>query len=124
MGFIEAVRTCFNKYITFSGRAPRAEYWWFTLFHWGSLLLIFFIEAYLQANMYVTIVWYLILLIPNLSVLVRRLHDTNRSGFWVFITIIPTIGSIILFIFSAIAGTKGHNSYGPDPYDAAVENFF
>ena len=67
MGFGESIKTCFNKYATFSGRASRSEFWWFQL----AFFLSFF-----------TIIGGLILLLPNMSVTVRRLHDVGKSGWW------------------------------------------
>ena len=71
MNFIESIQTCFRKYFTFSGRAQRSEFWWFVLF--GTILS--FIP-------FINMISGLVLLIPNLAVTARRLHDTDRSGWW------------------------------------------
>jgi len=57
----------------------------------------------------------LALFLPSLGVLVRRLHDTDRSGFWIFIALVPIVGGIILIVWEATAGTPGPNRFGPDP---------
>ena len=59
--------------------------------------------------------WWLITLIPNLAVAIRRLHDTDRSGWWLFIGMIPLVGTIILLVFMFTEGTRGPNRFGPDP---------
>ncbi|MCZ8235565.1 MAG: DUF805 domain-containing protein [Inhella sp.] len=88
MGFTDAIKTCFSKYATFSGRATRAEYWWFFLFTFlGSLIPI------------VGLIFALAVLIPSIAVAVRRLHDTDRSGWWILIGLIPLVGFIVLLVF-------------------------
>jgi len=99
MGFIEAVKTCFSKYFDFKGRARRSEYWWFYLFTLiGSIItsvldaIIFGLEVGL-----INIVFTLAVMIPTLSAAARRLHDTNRSGWW---QIFPLVS--ILFLIPGI----------------------
>ncbi len=121
MGFIEAVRTCFGKFAGFSGRARRAEYWWFTLFIMIIYLLttwidgLWTIEPDPELVPYVTLIVALLLLLPSLAVSIRRLHDTDRSGWWYLISLVPFLGNIILIIFFATRGTNGPNRFGPDP---------
>ena len=88
MGFTEAIKTCFSKYATFSGRPTRAEFWWFFLFTFlGGLIPI------------VGLIFALAVLIPSIAVAVRRLHDTDRSGWWLLIGLIPLVGFIVLLVF-------------------------
>ncbi len=88
MGFTEAIKTCFSKYAAFNGRASRAEYWWFILFGiLGGLIPI------------VGLFFALAVLVPTIAVAVRRLHDTNRSGWWLFIVLLPIVGAIVLIVF-------------------------
>jgi uncharacterized membrane protein YhaH (DUF805 family) len=113
-----------NKYADFDGRARRNEYWMFVLFnviitiigYAISLFGIFLESAALgilgTAFLFIT---GLGLLIPSLAVRVRRLHDTNRSGWLLLIGLIPFIGFIILLVFLVSEGTQGPNNYGPDP---------
>src|SRR5262249_16848274 len=106
-----------KNYAGFSGRARRTEYWTFSL---GNAL-IFFILGLIGRSTESTAVYVvsailgLALVIPGLAVLVRRLHDTGRSGFWFFIGFIPIIGGIWLFILTLLPGETRANQYGPDP---------
>jgi uncharacterized membrane protein YhaH (DUF805 family) len=117
MGFGEAVRTCFSKYVTFSGRARRPEYWYWVLF--GVLVAI--AAAILDAVIFGTNsgvfsgLSSLALLLPNLAVTVRRLHDTDRSGWWMLILLLPFVGAVVLFVFMCLRGTAGLNRFGPEP---------
>ena len=106
MSFAESIQTCFNKYIDFSGRASRSEYWWFALLGFG-LSFIPVIGWILR----------LVILLPSLAVQVRRLHDMNRSAWWLLLLVPPItiIGVFVLLIMSIFSGTPGPNRYGPDP---------
>jgi uncharacterized membrane protein YhaH (DUF805 family) len=127
MEFGEAVRVCFGKYADFTGRATRPEFWWFALFTFlvgvaASVLLAIGFRAGAGAAAFVAVVialCYLALLLPYLAVMVRRLHDTSRSGWWWFITLIPVVGGIVLLVLLASVGTAGPNTYGPDPTSTA-----
>ena len=105
MSFVEAVKTCLvEKYCTFSGRATRSEFWWFQLFTFLAMFISVGISALLmesldsEGGMVICIVTYILLLIPNFSVIVRRLHDVGKSGWFLLIGLIPYIGAFILFI--------------------------
>jgi len=117
MGFGEAVSTCFSKYATFTGRARRPEYWYWVLF--GVLVAI--AAAILDGAIFDTTssvftgLSSLALLLPNLAVTVRRLHDIDRSGWWMFILLLPLIGAIVMFVFMCLRGTPGPNRFGQDP---------
>lgn len=127
MGFTEAVRTVFSKYATFSGRARRAEYWWFALFNILASLVLQILDlavfgAYSMgpdAGMGLPNVlgglFSLAILLPSIAVWVRRLHDVGRSGWWWLLALIPVIGWIILFYWSVRRGDLGPNAFGPDP---------
>lgn len=110
MTFQDAVKTCFNNYTNFEGRARRPEYWWFALFVLvGNLLFALIGIGILKA------IWGLALLLPSLAVGVRRLHDLDKSGWWLLLVLIPIIGGLILIYFFVQEGTKGANQYGPEP---------
>jgi len=134
MGFSDAVRVCMKeKYASFAGRATRAEYWYFVLFGClvsigasmvGAILLFLGfalsggdveIAAGLAFIVYGIIYCIFILgfICPSISVLVRRLHDTGRSGWWYWIIFIPYIGSIVILIFALLASQEHDNEYGP-----------
>lgn len=124
MSFTEAVRSALSQYATFSGRARRSAYWWFFLF----LFLVYVVASILDAilgttwgyggGVIYTLAW-LALLLPSLAVLVRRLHDTGRTGWWVLIGLIPLVGAIILLVFCVQDGDPAPNQYGPPPKGAA-----
>lgn len=118
-----ALSSAFGKYVTFSGRAPRSEFWWFLLFTWAIHLLLGVIEAgllpaYVDAETGagpLNGLWSLFTLLPTISVSVRRLHDLGRSGWWWWLWLVPLIGSIILLVWFCLRGTQGPNAHGPDP---------
>jgi uncharacterized membrane protein YhaH (DUF805 family) len=98
MTFVESIKTCFGKYADFNGRAVRSEYWWFALF--------VFIVGMVTSTIHPALggVFYLGVLLPQLAAATRRLHDTNRSGWWQLIAFLPIIGVIILIVFLAQEG--------------------
>ncbi|MEE8339241.1 MAG: DUF805 domain-containing protein [Xanthomonadales bacterium] len=110
-----------KKYAVFNGRARRKEYWFFYLFY----LIIFIVLAFLDGvtgsfNESIGIgmlsgIFILAMIIPGLAVSVRRLHDTDRSGWWILISLIPLIGGIWFLVLMVLDGTSGQNQYGPDP---------
>ena len=112
MTFSDSVSTCLKKYFVFEGRASRSEYWWFQLIVSPS----YFISTILENEIgYLFLGITLFTLIPAISAGVRRLHDTNRSGFFLLISFIPFIGGLVLLFFLIPEGTKGKNRFGPDP---------
>lgn len=116
MSFAEAIRSAFSKYVTFSGRARRSEFWWFTLF----TVILYIIAGIIDraiGNSVLTIIVGLGLLLPSLAVTARRLHDTGRSGWWILIGLIPLIGAIVLLVFECQDSQPGANSYGSSPKD-------
>jgi uncharacterized membrane protein YhaH (DUF805 family) len=109
MGFVEAIKTCFSKYLDFEGRATRSEYWWWGLF----MLLLAVVMAVVVGETLANLV-FLGLLLPSLGVGARRLHDIGRSGWWLLVNFIPLIGMILL-IYWAVQPSEGDNAYGPAP---------
>ena len=112
MNFLESVNTCLRKYFVFEGRASRSEYWWFQLVVSPSYYISTFLENEIS---YFFLGITLVTLIPAISVGVRRLHDSNRSGFFLLISFIPFIGGVILLFFLIAEGTNGKNRFGPNP---------
>lgn len=123
MGPIEAVQTCFAKSFSWEGRASRAEFWWFSL----AMYLVMLVVAWgLQpaaaaihspgTGVTVYTLLMLVILFPSIAVMVRRLHDTNRNGGWFWISFVPLIGGLILFVFTVTPGDPYANRYGPNPY--------
>lgn len=100
----------FRKYAVFTGRANRKEYWFFMLFN--AILMVFFekIETFLNTDIF-SLVYALIVIIPALALSVRRLHDINRSGWWLLSMLIPIIGMLPLLIFAMFPSTQGANRF-------------
>ena len=115
-----------KKYATFSGRAQRAEYWYFFLFYILTFIGLSFIDGITgtfseEAGIgLLSGLYSLAILIPSLAVGVRRLHDTGRSGWWLLVGIIPLIGAIVLLIFFVQDSVPGHNLYGSNPKATAT----
>ncbi len=114
------------KYADFSGRAPRAEYWWFYLLIIVGYAITMILDSMLGLGGSVgpygilLVVFGLAILVPSLAAGVRRLHDTDRSGWWMLIGLIPLIGAIVLLVFFVGQGTTGPNQFGEDPYGGAA----
>ena len=104
MTFTEAIKSVWDKYWILDGRARRSEYWFF-------VLLTFVLSCIPVVNV---IAWF-VLFIPGITVSVRRLHDTGRTGWWLLLCFLPLIGNIILIIFFLIDSEPGNNEYGPNP---------
>ena len=112
-----------KKYTVFSGRARRKEFWMFFLFSVVILMIFAVIDEFMGLKFemggdsygFLSSLYYLGVAIPYLAVIVRRLHDTDRSGWWILISLIPLIGGIILLVFLILEGTKDDNRFGPDP---------
>ncbi len=112
MGFGQAIQTCFRKYVTFRGRAPRSEFWYFTLFSFllgigaGILDEMFFRPTSSSQNGPISSILSLAIFLPSLAVAVRRLHDTNRSGFWLLGFYGAIIVGIVVFAVSLFEGMR------------------
>ncbi len=113
MGFGEAIGSCFSKYVTFSGRACRSEYWFFALFVVIVDVVANVVDAAAGTSLLGVIIG-LALFLPNLAVSVRRLHDIDRSGWWVLLGLIPVVGWVIVIVWACTRGTPGPNRFGPD----------
>lgn len=103
----EANRRCLSKYVDFSGRAARSEYWWFYLTYLGTVFVASIFSETLGG------LAILGLFLPHLAVTVRRLHDTGKPGWWLLIGLIPLLGPIVLIVWLASAGDHQGNVYGP-----------
>jgi len=127
MGFGQAVKTCFRKYADFRGRAPRSEYWYFVLANFLLGLAVGFVCAIVagKSALFVGVgLMVLVIFLPSLAAQVRRLHDTNASGWWVLLSLIPYVGGLIMAVWYCFKGTEGENRFGPDPLNPdTVEAF-
>ena len=115
-----------KKYATFEGRARRKEYWFFVLFNVLAIIVLEILDVVLGTFSKETGfgllsgLYAIAVLLPSLAVTVRRLHDTDRSGWWILINFIPLIGAIVLLIFTLLDGTPGSNRFGPSPKGEAA----
>jgi uncharacterized membrane protein YhaH (DUF805 family) len=118
MSFKQAVSTCFAKYADFTGRARRSEYWYWVLFNLGAAIAARGLDfaVFRDSGLHPTASIYgLVVLLPGIAVTVRRLHDTDYSGWWLLLGLVPLFGAIILLMWLINAGTAGANRFGPDP---------
>jgi uncharacterized membrane protein YhaH (DUF805 family) len=113
VGFVDAIKIGFNNYATFSGRAARSEYWYWTLFTIIASVVAEIIDSVLGLGL-VGFIVSLALLLPSIAVAVRRLHDIDRTGWWLLIAF-TGVGIILLIVWDCIQGTTGPNRFGPDP---------
>ena len=106
---------CWKKYAEFSGRARRQEFWMFVLFNFLVGVAVGIVEAILGTGGSLCGLYNLAVLIPYIAVTARRLHDTDRSGWWQLIALIPLIGFIILLVFLCSDSKPGENRFGANP---------
>ncbi|WP_039018743.1 DUF805 domain-containing protein [Halocynthiibacter namhaensis] len=142
MTFGQSVKSVYSKYVTFSGRAPRSEYWWFMLFFNIIYLGLYAVMMVVTFTLYASnptgspsmapiilsssllTVFVLGSLLPSISVMVRRLHDVNRSGWWYWIALVPLVGIILLLVWFCTKGTDGPNDFGSDPLGGGNADVF
>ena len=103
-----------KKYAIFNGRARRKEYWMFVLFNLIISFVLFLISLVIKTEI-LSYIYMLAVLMPGIALGARRLHDTNRSGWWLLISFVPVVGLIVLIIFFVQDSTPGENKYGPNP---------
>jgi uncharacterized membrane protein YhaH (DUF805 family) len=113
MNFSDAIKLGFSNYVNFTGRACRSEYWYWTLFTVIVSVVALGIDSMLRAQV-VNTIWDLATFLPSLAIVVRRLHDLDRSGWWFLLIFIPLVGIIILIVWFCSKGTDGPNRFGPD----------
>lgn len=129
MRFSESVKSFWSNYSKFKGRARRSEYWWIQLFLVLTNLAVAAIDLVLMngdverfiangGGGIVGLIWILVTIVPALAVLVRRLHDTGKSGWWALIGFVPLVGGIVLLVFTVLDSDAGENSQGPSPNES------
>ena len=134
MGFFTAIATVFRKYVDFKGRACRSEYWYFTLFNFIVVFALEIAGGMFRASasapapnpliVMILGLYVLATILPGIAVVVRRLHDTDHSGWWYFIVLVPLVGAILLLVWFCTRGTNGPNRYGADPLGGGVAAVF
>ena len=127
---VNALKSAFQNFVNFSGRASRGDYWWYVLAYIIVAVVLGILDGVLfgggsatmdttdgvsmsySAGLLVNL-WMLANLIPSIAITARRLHDSDRSGWWQLIAIIPLVGWLVLLYWVIIEGTKGDNRFGP-----------
>ena len=117
MNFQNSIKTCFNKFAVFSGRASRSEFWFFVLFGFLGGIITVIIDVMILGYPYeengpINLIFSVTLIIPSIAVTARRLHDINKSGWWQLLWI-TIIGGILLIIWHASEGENKKNKFGP-----------
>jgi len=112
-----------KKYVEFSGRASRTEFWMFNLFNFIALIVISVLGVIVggkesAVGSLLMCLYLLATLLPNIGVSIRRLHDTGRSGWWLLLALVPLVGGIVLLVFYILESQVGDNEYGPNPHPA------
>lgn len=136
MGFIDAVKLGFIRYFTFTTRSTRSEYWWWILFVLAADVIVVVIGSQLfgpstqqldsgmtrQVNdgEILAVIFHAAILVPTIAVSCRRLHDINKSAWWLLLILIPIIGCFILLYWFVIRGDDGDNRFGADPVAGTV----
>lgn len=130
MTFAAAIRNAYSHYATFRGRATRSEFWKFALFTVIVMVVLYLplivtggitgepgggVSLLVTVSLLAAGIFMLVSLLPYLSVLVRRLHDTDRSGWWYWIVLVPFVGGVILLVLLALPTTAGDNRFGSAP---------
>jgi len=117
--FLKAVKLGYQRYFDFNGRSTRPEYWWWTLFFWGVVGVLGNVVDNAPSNVagvfqILSGIFFISAIIPSLAVTVRRLHDTNRSGIWIFLGVVPVVG-LLLLVFMCFDTIAGSNEWGAEP---------
>ena len=116
--FIECMT---SKYLCFTGRARRKEYWMFVLFNFIAAFVVGFVGGLLAeltniaAFAFLGVLYNFAAILPGLAVCIRRLHDIGKSGWWWLIVLVPFVGAIVLLVFMFLDSQPGANEYGPNP---------
>jgi uncharacterized membrane protein YhaH (DUF805 family) len=119
MGFGDAIKSGFSNYVNFSDRACRSEYWYWVLFVFIGYIVTSIIDRVIGYPV-TYFLFSLAIVIPGIAIGIRRLHDLDRSGWWLLLGLIPLVGAIILIVWFCGQGTQGPNRFGPDPLSGAT----
>ena len=131
MDFQTALRSFWKRYRDFRGRSRRSEYWFIQLFLVVTNIAVAIIDLALMGwdvdrfianggGGIVGLVWILVTIVPALAVLVRRLHDTGKSGWWALVGLLPLVGAIVLLVFTVTDSSPGENKFGPSPKESSA----
>jgi len=131
MDFQTALRSFWTRYRDFKGRSRRSEYWFIQLFLVVTNIAVAIIDLALMGwdvdrfianggGGIVGLVWILVTIVPALAVLVRRLHDTGKSGWWALVGFLPLVGAIVLLVFTVTDSSPGENKFGISPKESSA----
>lgn len=115
-----------KQYAVFEGRARRREYWWFALVNFLVILVLSAPVEFAEGTplesvgVILTMLYLFGVFVPGFAVSVRRLHDIGRSGWWLLVSLIPLLGSLVLLVFFLLDSEPGENKYGPNPKEMAT----
>ncbi len=136
MGFVDAVKSFYKRYVDFSGRSSRSEYWWVQLFYILTIIILTLPLIIAMASspngklsdsnmfwIFPVVVFILAGIIPMIALTVRRFHDQDKSGWFFLLNFIPSVGGIIVLVFMCLKGTAGPNRFGHDPLGTAGNTF-
>lgn len=104
-----------KKYLVFEGRARRTEFWMFALINFIISIVLGFVGGVVGIGSSLRVIYSLAVLLPSIAVAVRRLHDTDRSGWWLLVGLVPLIGWIVLLVFYVQDSQPGSNRFGANP---------
>ena len=122
--FVNALK----KYAVFSGRATRSEYWYFVLFYSIFAFVISVVEGFIPVSsgsgkfIWLSVLYMLVMILPSFGLVVRRLHDTSRSGWWWLINLVPFVGVVVFLVFMCLDSAPGENQYGSNPKRVSAPN--
>jgi len=130
MDFQTALRSFWTRYRDFRGRSRRSEYWFIQLFLVVTNIAVAIIDLALMGwdvdrfianggGGIVGLVWILVTIVPALAVLVRRLHDTGKSGWWALVGFLPLVGAVVLLVFTVTDSSPGENKFGLYPKESS-----
>ena len=130
MGFQRALRSFWKRYRDFRGRSRRSEYWFIQLFLVVTNIAVAIIDLALMGwdvdrfianggGGIVGLVWILVTIVPAVAVLVRRLHDTGKSGWWALVGFLPLVGAVVLLVFTVTDSSPGENKFGLSPKESS-----
>ena len=130
MDFQKALRSFWKRYRDFRGRSRRSEYWFIQLFLVVTNIAVAIIDLALMSwdvdrfianggGGIVGLVWILVTIVPALAVLVRRLHDTGKSGWWALVGFLPLVGAVVLLVFTVTDSSPGENKFGLSPKESS-----
>ena len=123
---INAIRRAYSNYFTLQGRATRSDYWWFLLYQWLVYIVlvsvcVFASDFFKSDNFFIPLILFVLLnVIPNFTILVRRLHDSSKSGYWLLLLLLTPLCFLVILIFTLLP-SDGDNRYGADPHN--IRNF-